>query len=113
MTLDRIMFDHVISYPFTFMVICVRAKAFVLPRILNDIAMHVVVKGDVFLFIKCGCTKNSNVLCELRQDWFQFVSIYKTQMPHINVMKKVRCDGIELCAIFGGTRLFSRSSGIF
>ena len=34
-------------------------------------------------------------------------------MPYANVMKKVLWEGIKLCAIFGGTRLFSRAIGSF
>ena len=34
-------------------------------------------------------------------------------MPHENVMKKVQWDGIKLCAIFGGTIIFSQASVSF
>ena len=34
-------------------------------------------------------------------------------MSHANFMKKFQWEGIKLCAIFGGTRLFSRLSGRF
>ena len=39
--------------------------------------------------------------------------MYQNRMPHANVMKKVQWEAIELCAIFGGTRLFIRASGRF
>ena len=39
--------------------------------------------------------------------------MYKTRMPHTNVLKKVQWERIELCVIFGITRLFSRASVSF
>ena len=83
------------------MVGCVRAEASVIPLILDDVVMHVVVKGGVFEFIGLGRKKNWIVLCELRQDWFDFVAMYKTLMTDENAMKKVQWEGIELCEIFG------------
>ena len=59
--------------------------------------MHVVFKGDLFEIIGCRYTKNWMVLCELHQEWFQFVTIYKTCMPHVNVMDKLQWEGIQLC----------------
>ena len=70
MVLDGIMFEHVIFYPLAATFGCVRAKPSVRRRILDDILMHAVVKGDVFYFIGLGRTKNGIVLCESRQYWF-------------------------------------------
>ena len=42
------------------------------------------------------------VLCESHQDWFEFVVMYKTRIPHANVMKNFGWEGIQLCAIFVG-----------
>ena len=92
---------------------CVGAKVSVRPHILDYIVMHEVVKGGVFEFIGLGRKKNWIVLCELRQDWFDFVAMYKTLMTDENAMKKVRWEGIKLCEIFGGARIFSRESGSF
>ena len=39
--------------------------------------------------------------------------MYKTHMTRADVMKMFRWEGTELCAIFGGTRIFSRASAIF
>ena len=39
--------------------------------------------------------------------------MYKTCMPHINVVKKFRLDVIQLCEHFIGTMFFSWESGIF
>ena len=64
------MFDNFYFSPFTVTVGFVRYKASVCPRILDDIVMHVLVKGDVFEFIVRGLTKNSIVLCESFQEWF-------------------------------------------
>ena len=89
MTLDGIMFDYVRFYPFAVMVGCVRFKLSVRPRILDEVVMNVVVKGGVFEFIGIVRTKNEIVLCESRQDWFEFVAMYNTQMTHANVTKKV------------------------
>ena len=111
MALDGIMFDHVRSFPFVATVGCVRAKAYVRPCIPYYVIMRVVVLGDVFEFIVCGRTNNGVVLCELIQDWFEFFSMYNTQIPHANNTKKVRWEGIKLCESFGGTRTFSWESG--
>ena len=75
--------------------------------------MHVVLKGGIFEFIGLGHTNNGIVLCELHQDWFEFSAMYKTQMSHENITKKFRWEGIKLCEILGGTRLFSWASGSF
>ena len=75
--------------------------------------MHVLVKGEVLEFIGLGNINTSIVLCELRQDCSYFVMMVKTRMPHANVMKKVQWEEIQLCAIFGGTIIFSRASGRF
>ena len=75
MTLDRIIFDHVSSFPFVVTVGCVREKASVSPCIPYSLVMHVVTKGDVFDFIGHGRTKKRIVLCDLRQEWFDFVAM--------------------------------------
>ena len=107
------MFDHLIFSPFAVMFVCVRANVYVCQHISDDVVMHVLFKGEVLYFIGIGRKKNCILLCESRQDWFDFVVMYKTRMPHANVMKKVRWEGIELCPFFGGKILFIRSSGIF
>ena len=89
-----------------------RAKAYLRPRISDDVVMYEVFKGYVFYFIGLGHTNNWIVLCESLQDWFEFVVMYKTRITHANVTNKVRWEGIELCESFGGTRLFSWASGI-
>ena len=68
MKLDGIMFDHSIFSPFV--VGFVRAEAFFRPHISDMVVMHVLVKGEIFDFIRCRCAKNWMVLCELHQDWF-------------------------------------------
>ena len=52
--------------------------------------LYVVFIEDIFEFIGCGRTKNGILLCGLRQDWFEFVAVYNTQMPHVNLTKKVQ-----------------------
>ena len=37
-----------------------------------------------------------------------FFSMLKTRMPHSNIMNKVQWEGIEMCEMFGGTRLLVR-----
>ena len=80
--------------PFAVIFVFVRAKASVCPPILDTLVMHEVVKGGMFYSIGIGLMKNWIVLCESRQDWFEFVVMYKTCMPHVNVMKKVRLKEI-------------------
>ena len=100
-----LMFDHLSFSPFSVTVWCVRSKASVRPHVSNDVVMHVAVKGGVFEFIGLVHTKNYILLCESCQKWFEFVTMYKTRMPHANVINKVWWEGIELCKIFRGTRL--------
>ena len=57
-TLDGLMFDHLLFSLFVVMVICVRSKASVRPHIFHDIVMHEVVKEDIFEFIVLGRRKN-------------------------------------------------------
>ena len=61
-TLDRLMFDNVRSFPSVVTAGCVRDKAYVCPHIYDDVAMHVVVKGDVFELIGHGLMKNGIML---------------------------------------------------
>ena len=70
MTLDGLIFDHLLFYPFLVTVGFVRAKASVRPHIIDGALMHKVVKGGVFEFIGLGRTNNCIVFCELHQDWF-------------------------------------------
>ena len=95
------MFDHLLFYPFAVTGVFMGAKVFVCPHIFDIAIMHEVVKGKVFDFVVLGRTKNWTVLCVLHQDYFWSVAMYKTRMPHANVMKKFRWEGIQLCAIFG------------
>ena len=90
-----------------------RDKTPVRPRVVNEVTMQVIFKGGVFEFIFRGCMKKGILLCESRQDRSEFVAMYKNQMTHINVMKKVLWEVIELCAILGRKRLFIRASGSF
>ena len=68
---------------------CVRSKAYFRPHIYDDVIMHVIFKGELFEFICHGRTKNRVVFCELYQDWFEFIEVYKTQTTRVNVKKKV------------------------
>ena len=111
MMLDGIMVDCVRSIPSMVTVGCVRSKASVRPYVSYEVIMHVIVKGSVFYFIFHGHTKNGVVLCESHQYWFEFGSMYKTQMPHVNVMKKFRWEVIKLCAFLYKT--FSWAGGSF
>ena len=63
-----------------------RAKVSVRPHISDDVLMYVLVKGDIFEFIGLGRMKNGIVLCESRQDWFEFVAMHNTLIPHANVL---------------------------
>ena len=51
--------------------------------------MYIVVIGEIFELIGRGRTKNGILLFDFRQDWFEFVAMYNTQMTHANVTKKV------------------------
>ena len=76
-------------YPFAVAVEFVRAKASFRQHIFDDIVMYEVFKGGEFDFVGLGCTNNWMVLCEFHKDFFEFLSIYKTCMPHANVTKKI------------------------
>ena len=62
--------------------------------------MQKVVKGGVLGFIGYGGIKNWIVLCYSLQDWFEIVVMYENRMTRVNGMKKVRWEGIAMCAIF-------------
>ena len=62
MTLEDIMFDNFLFYPFAVTVIFVRSNASIFSHILDYIRMHEVVKWDVFEFIGIGRTQNWIVL---------------------------------------------------
>ena len=49
MTLDGLMFDHSLFFPFAVTVGFIRAKASVRPHISGVIIIHLLVKGDVFI----------------------------------------------------------------
>ena len=88
MTLDGLMLNNVRYFPLVVMVRCVRDKTSVCPHISDDVVLHVVVKVDVFEFIGLEQTNTGIMLCESIHQWFEFVAMYKTQIPHANVMKK-------------------------
>ena len=46
------------------------------------------------------------MLCELRQNCFEFFSMHKSQMPCCNVMKKIRRETIEQFLVFRWTFVF-------
>ena len=106
MMVYRIMFYHVKSIPFTITVGRVWSKTSVCPRISDYFLIHVIFKEALLWFICLGGTKNGIVFCDLHQDWFEFVAMYKTRMPSVKVMKKVQWEKIELCDYFGQTSLF-------
>ena len=110
-TLDGIMFYSLLFYPFVDGIM--DSKVSICPHIFYVVIMCVFVKGGIFEFIGHRCTKNWMMFCDSHQDWFYFVAMYNTQIPHVNLTKKFRWEGIKLCAIFGGTRLFSQESGSF
>ena len=92
------MFNNLFFYPFVDGI--VRYNASVRPLIFDVVVMRVVVKGDVFEFIGHRLTNNWMVFYESHQDWFYFVAMYTTHMPHINVMKKLRWERIQMCELF-------------
>ena len=101
MTLDTFVFDRVYFFPCAVTVDCVRAKASVHPRVLYDVIMNILAKGDILEFIVIGGTNNWVVLLESRQYWFEVVVMYKTLIPCSNGMNKFQWVVIKLCAIFG------------
>ena len=78
MTLDGIMIDRGRYIQFTFTVGCVRAKASVHPHVYDEVSMHITAKGYIFDSICRGCKNNGIVSCDSRQDWSDFVTMYKT-----------------------------------
>ena len=94
-------------------VVCVRITSSVCTHKSDNVVMHAVAEGGIFEFIGRGHMKKGIFLCDLRQDWFEFVTMYKNQMTHVNVIKNILWEVIELCAIFGRKRLFSQVSASF
>ena len=106
LTSDGLKFDHVkfISDEVTF--VRVMSKVSVLPCIYDGIVMHVIAKVGVFDFVWLGRTSNWIIICELREDWFDFIVVYYYQIPCVNVMNNIWWVGIKQCVIFGKTSLF-------
>ena len=75
--------------------------------------MHVVEKGGLFYFIGRVRTNSGIVFFDSHQDWLEFVVIYNTWTSHVNFIEKIQLEGIKLCAIFGGTIIFSLLIGSF
>ena len=71
-----------------------RVKASVHPRVSYDGVIHLIVKGGIFEFICHGRTKNGILFCESLQNWCECIEIYNTQMPLVNVTKKLQWEGI-------------------
>ena len=65
-----------------------------LPPLYDEVVINVLVKGDIFDCNFHGRTNNKVFFCEPRQYWREFIDIYNTQIPRVNVMKKVRWEGI-------------------
>ena len=63
MRLDSFIFDCMIFSTCAVMVGCVMSKASLRPCVLDDIIMHVVVKGGVLDFIGLGGTYKCVVFC--------------------------------------------------
>ena len=99
-------------FPYHFVDGIVRAFESFRPHKFDVVVMSLVVKGEVFQFIGRGLTKNYMVFCELHQDQFYCVAMYKTRMLYINVMNNFKWEEIQLCPIFVGT-FFSWANGIF
>ena len=70
MTLDRLMFDNCLFYPFAVTVGFVRAEAYVRPLISDFVIIHVLFKGEIFEFIERRRTKKWMVLGDSHQEWF-------------------------------------------
>ena len=67
MMLDRLMVGFVMSIPFVVTVGCVRSKAYVHPRVSDDVVIIVIFKGCIIYFIRYERTKNGILFCELHQ----------------------------------------------
>ena len=75
--------------------------------------MFRVVKWDVLEIILPGGTNKCILLCELFQDFLEFVVMYKTAMPSVNGMKYVQREGFKNLINFLMIRVFSMASGSF
>ena len=84
------MFDCVMSILGGITFVRVRSKASVCPRLSDDVIDNSIVVGCVFEIVWFGRTKNGIVLYELHQKRFEFIAMYKTQIPYVNVMNKVQ-----------------------
>ena len=96
------------SIPFAIIVRRVKSNAYICPFLSYDVTMHVIFEGGVFYFVYYIHIKNNIVLCELRQYWFEFIAIYKTEIPCVNFMNKVQWEVIKKCVILGQKLFFFR-----
>ena len=86
---DALMFDLITSITDGFMFFHVRFKASVRPCVYDNIAMHVIVEGGAFEVVCLWHTNNGIVLYESFQYWFDFITMYKTQISRVNIMNKI------------------------
>ena len=105
-TLDGIMFEIFFISPFVYGFMM--AFAYVRPWLFDVVIMSVVVKGGVFEFIGRGGMENWMLMCESHQYWFYLVAIYKTLIPHINVMNNLQWEEIQRCVISVGDFLWGK-----
>ena len=74
---DRLMCDRVSSI------------ASVFPCVFDVFLIFVKSERDIGKVICMVCTENGTVICDSCQYWFEFLSVFKSQIPCINVMKNI------------------------
>ena len=81
-TSGRLMCDHV------------KSTASVCLCIVDVVIMRLKAERDVSKVICTGCTDNGDALCESSQECFEFLSMFKSQMSYINLMKNIQRESI-------------------
>ena len=61
-----------------------RPKAFIHPWVFYVVVIH-----DVCEVMCSVYMENRTAICEFFQDWFDFLLVFKSQIPQINVMKNI------------------------
>ena len=67
-----------------------RAEASICSRVSDNVVMRVIFKGGIFEFMCRGCTRNGIFLRESWKKLFEFIAMYKTLIPCVNVMNNLQ-----------------------
>ena len=89
----------------------IRTAASVQSCIFDVLVILIKNKRGVCTFRCMVGTDNGTAICDLIQNWYYFLLIFKAQMPLIKSMKNIQQDKIKECFVFGCTSFLIWESG--